>query len=288
MGVGLIIRHRRQQLDVTQDVLAVKAGISKPYLSNIETGRAKNPPTDSILIALESALELEPGHLVKLAHLERTPKDVRMEHELLGTEVQKLRQVLRELMAAPRKENGAIDLDAVAGDLKDAAVELDAAPAQKPDSGKLDQPGAASLGMIRAGKIVPIINKVAAGYPKNFTDLDYPPGVADDYLRCPDLDDPQAFALHVEGDSMEPLYHPGDLVVFSPNTPARSGDDCFVRFEADCATTFKRFYQDDVPEGEAKIRLQPLNNKYPAQVYDRRQITGLWPAVFRVEKLLRR
>jgi phage repressor protein C with HTH and peptisase S24 domain len=288
MSVGTIIRQRRQQLSVTQDVLAVKAGISKPYLSNIETGRAKNPPTDSILVALESALEFEQGHLLKLAHLERTPKDVRIEHELLGTEVQKLRQVIRELMAGPRKQNGAIDLDAMAAELRDATVGMDAAPAKQTDSYDHNRPDPDTVAAIRAGKIVPIINRVAAGYPKNFTDLDYPPGVADDYLRCPDLDDPQAFALHVEGDSMEPLYHSNDLVVFSPNTPARSGDDCFVRFEADCATTFKRFYQDDVPDGEARIRLQPLNNKYPAQVYDRQQITGLWPAVFRFEKLLRR
>ena len=83
---------------------------------------------------------------------------------------------------------------------------------------------------------------------------------------------------------MEPLYHPGDIVVFSPNTPPRGGDDCFVRFEADGSSTFKRFYQDD----DANIRLQPLNSRYPAQVYDRRQVTGLWPAVFRFERLLRR
>ena len=33
---------------------------------------------------------------------------------------------------------------------------------------------------------VPIINKVAAGTPHGFTDLDYPAGVADDYLALPD------------------------------------------------------------------------------------------------------
>lgn len=281
MSVGSIIRERRNQLGVTQDVLAIKAGISKPYLSNIETGRAKNPPTDSILIALEAALELEPEHLVKLAHLERTPRDVRIEHELLGTEVRKLRQVIREMMAGPRKQDGTIDLDAMAADLKDAA-------APQSDSYDPNRPQEDKLGTNRAGKVVPIINRVAAGYPQNFTDLDYPPGVADDYLRCPDLDDPQAFALHVEGDSMEPVYHQGDLVVFSPNTPARNGDDCFVRFEADCATTFKRFYEDEDQGEGPKIRLQPLNSKYPARVYDRGQVTGLWPAVFRFEKLLRR
>jgi SOS-response transcriptional repressor LexA len=285
MSVGSIVRQRRQQLGVTQDVLAIKSGISKPYLSNIETGRAKNPPTDSILTSLEAALEFEPDHLVKLAHLERTPRDVRIEHEMLGTEVRKLRQVIRELMSGPRKKDGSIDLDAMAAELKETAGGMGA-----PQSDTFDpnRPDDGRLGSIRAGKIVPIINRVAAGYPQNFTDLDYPPGVADDYLRCPDLDDPQAFALHIEGDSMEPVYHQDDIIVFSPNTPAQSGDDCFVRFEPDCATTFKRFYDDDDKGKGHKIRLQPLNNKYPAKIYERSQITGLWPAVFRFEKLLKR
>jgi phage repressor protein C with HTH and peptisase S24 domain len=80
---------------------------------------------------------------------------------------------------------------------------------------------------------------------------------------------------------MEPLYHEGDTVVFSPAVAARSGDDCFVRFEEDGGTTFKRVYFDD----EQTLRLQPLNNKHPAETYNRRQVTGLWPAIFRIQQL---
>jgi len=35
---------------------------------------------------------------------------------------------------------------------------------------------------------------VSAGYPKDFTDLNYPKGVADEYVACPDLNDAEAFA----------------------------------------------------------------------------------------------
>ena len=127
---------------------------------------------------------------------------------------------------------------------------------------------------------IPIINKVPAGYPKGFTDLDYPPSVADEYVRCPDIHDPQAFAARVVGDSMEPAYREGDIVVFAPNTPAESGQDCFVRLDTG-ETTFKRVYQDD----PATLRLQPLNEKYPAHIVPRREVTGLWPAVVRIERL---
>ena len=266
MTFGGLLRQRRGDLHLTQDQVSERAKISKPYLSNIETGRAKNPPTDTVLAALETVLEFRPGELIKLAHIERTPKDIREDHQQLQIELDQLRGVLKDLMNAPRKENGSVDLDSIASQL----------------SGKLSgKAGAGSnIRTLTAGAAVPIINKVAAGYPQHFTDLDYPTSVADDYLRVPDLHDPQAFAARVVGDSMEPDYREGDIVVFSPNTPARSGNDCFVRFDGDFSTTFKRFYQD-----EERIRLQPLNSRYPAQSYERERVTGLWPAVFRFERL---
>lgn len=265
MSLGQIIHRRRKQLGLTQDRLASAAGISKPYLSHIETGKAKNPPADGILRAMEKALGLERGALTRVAHLARTPSDVRAEREFLEAEVTHLRGVLRDLMgpkATGARAKGLRRLSPV----------------------KLSHPKTYDNAIaISAGRMVPIINRVSAGYPEQFTDLDYPPSVADEYIRCIDVHDPQAFAARVVGDSMEPRYREGDVIVFSPNTPARSGDDCFVRFADEAGTTFKRFYRDD----DATIRLQPLNNKYPAEVHDRRKITGLWPAVLRIEQVRR-
>ncbi len=261
MSLGQIIRRRRDQLGLTQERLAAAAGISKPYLSHIETGKAKNPPTDGILRAMEGALHLRRGALTRLAHLARTPSDVRAERELLEAEVMRLRSALRELSRGRGKRPGRFDVTKLIPPRK--------APA--------------NAVAISAGRMVPIINRVSAGYPQDFTDLDYPPSVADEYIRCVDVHDSQAFAARVVGDSMEPHYHEGDVVVFSPNTPARSGDDCFVRFADEGGTTFKRFYRDD----ERTVRLQPLNNKYPAEIYDRQRISGLWPAVLRIERVRR-
>ena len=73
----------------------------------------------------------------------------------------------------------------------------------------------------------------------------------------------------------------GDLVVFAPNADPRDGDDCFVRFSKDNSTTFKRFRA--TPDG--RIRLEAINDRYPAKEYDPEEINGLWPAVLRVEVL---
>jgi SOS-response transcriptional repressor LexA len=260
MSIGEIIRKRREEMSLTQDTVASSVGISKPYLSNIETDKVKNPPTDRVLGALERSLQFEQGQLTRLAHMVRTPADVREEHELLEAQVQKLRSVLKEMLAkAPRQKLGGVDLDALAAEVGPQG----------------------NVAGLTPGIAVPVINKVAAGYPRQFTDLDYPPSVADEYIRCPDLHDSQAFAARVVGDSMAPEFREGDVVVFSPNSPVRSGDDCFVRFAEDAATTFKRFYQDAAD----RIRLQPLNNEYPSETFRPEEITGLWRAVYRIQRL---
>ncbi|MDY7011968.1 MAG: XRE family transcriptional regulator [Planctomycetota bacterium] len=261
MSLGELIRRRREEKKLTQDQVADRVGISKQYLSNIETDRIKNPPSDGVIERLEEKLKFPPGQLRKMAHMARTPMDIRAEHESLTAEVEKLRSVLKQLLAGREKTTGGAKLNAIARRLKSAKSNVS--------------------DILSAGRTVPIINKVSAGYPHHFTDLDYPPSVADEYIRCPDVHDSQAFAAHVVGDSMEPKYAAGDLVIFSPNTQVRSGDDCFVRFTADSSTTFKRFYS---AKG-GKIRLQPLNDKYPTEMYDREEIDGLWPAVMRIERI---
>ena len=248
MDLGTIIRKRRNEKGLTQDQLSERIGISKPYLSNIETGRAKNPPTDRILVALEVELGFESNALLRLGHLVRTPSDIALELDEQQAELVHLRRVVQEF--------------------------ADANPGQAVGE---------SIPRLPVGRGVPVINSVAAGYPAHFADLDSPASTREEVVHCPGLTDAQAFAARVVGDSMEPMYHEGDLVVFSPNTKPTPGDDCFVRFAGDTGTTFKRFYQDTPDE----IRLQPLNNAHPAQTHSSNSITGLWPAIFRIEQLRR-
>ena len=54
MFLGQIIREKREQLNLTLDEVSNKIGFSKPYLSTIETGKVKNPPSDEMLTKLEA------------------------------------------------------------------------------------------------------------------------------------------------------------------------------------------------------------------------------------------
>jgi phage repressor protein C with HTH and peptisase S24 domain len=258
MSLGQIIRKKREQLNLTLDEVSNRISFSKPYLSTIETGKVKNPPSDELLTRLEKILEFEPGLLLHIAHIEGLPADVRQEYESAEAESQKWRQVIKNL----------IDKKANASRLKKLLAESDLNIEQD----KLP---------LAAGRLVPVINKLSAGYPSDFNDLDYPVGIADDYIRCPDMHDPNAFAVRVVGDSMEPKFREGDIVIFSPAAEVHNGDDCFVRFAMPHETTFKRVFF----ESDNKIRLQPRNEKYSPTIVDGKRINGLYRAVVKHEKL---
>src|SRR5438270_3331146 len=76
--LGPQLRRQRRRLGLTLDELAGRSGISKPYLSLIETGRVPNPPSDEKLRRLEQTLGFGAGELITQAHLQRTPRDVRV------------------------------------------------------------------------------------------------------------------------------------------------------------------------------------------------------------------
>jgi len=258
MSLGQIIRKKREELDLTLEDVSSRIRFSKPYLSTVETGKVKNPPSDDLLRKLEKTLEFEQGLLLHIAHMERLPSDIREEYESAEAENQRWRQLVKNLIGKKAKLS---ELNTLLAE-SELGIEQDKLP-------------------LAAGRLVPVINRVAAGYPTDFNDLDYPAGVADDYVRCPDLHDPNAFAVRVVGDSMEPKFYEGDIVVFSPTAEVHNGDDCFIRFAMPHETTFKRLFF----EPKKKIRLQPRNEKYSPTIIDGKRVNGLYRAVIKYEKL---
>jgi len=258
--VGRLIGSRRAALGMTLQQLADASGCGKGYLSEIENGRRPGPPSERILQNLEAALLLEPGTLVKAARWQSTPAQVR--REVQG--MRRAGRIARELVELVK--DGGLDEAHRSGSLQRLVERL--APA-------------ANIERTPLPVQVPVINSVAAGYPREFTDLGYPARVADDYVAAPDLMDPEAFAARVVGDSMAPLYAEGDIVVFSPERDTAPGSDCFVRLERDGETTFKRVYFEvDEESGAELIRLQPLNSEYPARTVGREDVAGMYAAVY--------
>jgi phage repressor protein C with HTH and peptisase S24 domain len=76
---------------------------------------------------------------------------------------------------------------------------------------------------------IPLIGVTQAGGGGFFDDSGYPVGGGWDHIRFPRVDDENAYALEVTGDSMAPLYRDGDILIVSPNTAPRKGDRVVVR-----------------------------------------------------------
>jgi phage repressor protein C with HTH and peptisase S24 domain len=71
---------------------------------------------------------------------------------------------------------------------------------------------------------IPVIGFAQAGSEGFFDDAGYPIGSGWDEIRFPENIDPHAYALEISGESMEPVYRDGDIIVVSPHASIRRGD----------------------------------------------------------------
>ena len=76
---------------------------------------------------------------------------------------------------------------------------------------------------------IPVIGFAQAGDNGYFDDAGYPTGSGWEEIVFPDIGDPNAYALMVSGDSMEPLYRDGDRIIISPVANIRGGDRVIVK-----------------------------------------------------------
>jgi phage repressor protein C with HTH and peptisase S24 domain len=78
-------------------------------------------------------------------------------------------------------------------------------------------------------RAVPLIGFAQAGAGGYFDDAGFPVGRGWDEIAFPSVDDEHAYALEISGDSMQPAYRDGDVIVVSPAAPIRRGDRVVVR-----------------------------------------------------------
>lgn len=76
---------------------------------------------------------------------------------------------------------------------------------------------------------IPLIGFAEAGSNGYFDDAGYPVGGSWDEIPFPGFADPHAYALEVSGESMEPVFRDGDIVIVSPEANIRRGDRVVAR-----------------------------------------------------------
>jgi phage repressor protein C with HTH and peptisase S24 domain len=76
---------------------------------------------------------------------------------------------------------------------------------------------------------VPLIGLAEAGAGGYFDDGGFPVGKGWDEIAFPAVNDEHVYALEVSGNSMEPAYRDGTIIVVSPAAPIRRGDRVVVK-----------------------------------------------------------
>jgi transcriptional regulator with XRE-family HTH domain len=140
-SIGDYIREQREQARISMRQLAQAAGVSNPYLSQIERGLRK--PSADILQQIAKGLRISAEALyVQAGILEDRPADSGVRSALLADPdlSERQKQVLIEIYESFRKENtaageaDAADADAEAADAAQTVAEVAAAAAESAES----------------------------------------------------------------------------------------------------------------------------------------------------------
>jgi phage repressor protein C with HTH and peptisase S24 domain len=119
--------------------------------------------------------------------------------------------------------------------------------------------------------MIPLIGLTQAGSGRHFTDDGMPTGGPGwEEVEFPDLSSEKVFALEVQGDSMEPLYRDGDILIVSPSANIRKGDRVVVR------TTGGEVTAKELKRKTGKtIELRALNAEHPDRVIPASEIAWM-------------
>jgi phage repressor protein C with HTH and peptisase S24 domain len=107
-------------------------------------------------------------------------------------------------------------------------------------------------------KPVPLLGFAEAGSGGYLDDAGLPTGAGWNEIAFPAINDEHAYALEISGQSMEPAYRDGDVIVVSPSAPIRRGDRVVVR------TRNGEVMAKELKRKTAKsIELKSLNVEHP-------------------------
>jgi phage repressor protein C with HTH and peptisase S24 domain len=81
----------------------------------------------------------------------------------------------------------------------------------------------------KPSRAIPVIGLAEAGSGGYFDDAGFPSGGGWDEIPFPAVNDEHAYALEISGDSMQPLYRDGDIILVSPSSAIRRGDRVVVK-----------------------------------------------------------
>ncbi len=118
---------------------------------------------------------------------------------------------------------------------------------------------------------VPLLGFAEAGAGGYFDDGGFPAGKGWDEIPFPAVEDENAYALEISGDSMHPAYRDGTIIIVSPAAPIRRGDRVVVK------TKLGEIMAKELKRKTAKtLELKSLNPEHPDRTFTAEDV--LWVA----------
>jgi phage repressor protein C with HTH and peptisase S24 domain len=124
-------------------------------------------------------------------------------------------------------------------------------------------PALSRSGRAAIARRIPLIGLAQAGSDGFFDDGGYPVGGGWDEISVPDVPDPNAYALEISGESMEPVFRDGDVVIVSPGAPVRRGDRVVVRTRQG-----EVMAKELLRQSARRVELASLNPAHPNYSFD--------------------
>jgi SOS-response transcriptional repressor LexA len=147
---------------------------------------------------------------------------------------------------------------------------------QKSGPARLNDPTGRPYGL----RNLPILSWARAGQATDFEQI---PSDWDETVPS-DVTDEQAFGVRLRGDSMEPKFSDGDIVILLPNTPAINGDIVVANIKDQGAVCKIMHVQLD----KHLVTLSSYNPAYPPMEYHRDDFHWIFPAATVIKQLQQR
>jgi phage repressor protein C with HTH and peptisase S24 domain len=105
---------------------------------------------------------------------------------------------------------------------------------------------------------IPVIGFAKAGHQNTFDETGTPAGAGWSERVIPQINDPRAYALEINGDGLAPVYREGDVLIVSPGAPPRPGDRVVVK-----SSGGEVMVKELIRQSARTVELAALNRAHP-------------------------
>lgn len=276
----------RAKLRWNQQELAARLGVSRNYVSMIEQGREPSKSLILLLEQLEREAADDPVRIMDQGadYGSRSPIETmrvaRQSKGLSFADLAKLTKYKADVLQAVEEGNGKASekmIEAICAALQLSKADLLSGqiPEANGASGTYGaKPNVVAGPGVGTPRYVPLISMATAGTmgASSFTDGGY------DYegTLAFDVKDNRAFGVKITGDSMAPVFAPGDIAIVYPSSAPRSGDHVIARLSdhAGGGVLFKIYTPRD---GGDRIVLSSYNPAHPPAELKREDLIWIYP-----------